>query len=62
LSRDREYAVQIAARDDSITTYIDGELVNQLTDDTWKRGRVALSIWHAKTLYRDLRYRVLDEN
>jgi len=62
LERDREYDVQIAARDHSITTYIDGELVNQLTDDTWSRGRVALSIWHAKTLYRDLRYRVLDEN
>ena len=60
-SRDREYDIQIAARDHSITTYIDGELVNQLTDDTWSRGRVALSIWHAKTQYRDLRYRVLDE-
>ncbi|MAF10001.1 hypothetical protein CMK11_06070 [Candidatus Poribacteria bacterium] len=62
LSRDREYDVQIAARDHSITTYIDGELVNQLTDDTWPRGRVALNIWHAKTQYRNLRYRVLDEN
>jgi hypothetical protein len=61
LERDHEYDVQIAARDHSITTYIDGELVNQLTDDTWSHGRVALSIWHAKTRYRNLRYRVLDE-
>jgi RNA polymerase sigma-70 factor (ECF subfamily) len=58
----REYAVSVAARGQSITTYIDGALVNQVTDDTWRHGRVALNIWHSKTLYRDMRYRVLDEH
>ncbi len=62
LETGREYAINVAARGQSITTYIDGALVNQVTDDKWAHGRMALSIWNSKTLHRDMRYRVLDEN
>ena len=55
----REYAVTILAREDSITTYIDGALVNQVTDCHSPRGRVSLSVNGSKTLYRDIQYRVL---
>ena len=62
LEHGREYAIDIAARGQSITTYIDGAVANQVTDDAWTHGRVALSIWASKTLYRKMRYRTLDEN
>ena len=60
LAHQREYAVTIAARDHSITTYIDGALVNQVTDSAWLHGQIGLNIWEAKTLFRDIRVRVLD--
>lgn len=60
LVHQREYALTIAARDHSITTYIDGALVNQVTDSAWLQGQIGLNIWEAKTLFRDLKVRVLD--
>ena len=56
---EREYTVTVAVRDHSITTYIDGALVNQVTDDAWLHGQVGLNVWQAKTLYRDIRLRQL---
>lgn len=55
----QEYDVQIAARDASITTYIDGKLVNQVTDFSNPSGPIALNLWHCKTAFRDIRYRLL---
>ncbi|MEZ4733691.1 MAG: sigma-70 family RNA polymerase sigma factor [Caldilineaceae bacterium] len=60
LTHQHEYAVTVAARGHSITTYIDGALVNQVTDGAWLHGQVGLNIWEAKTLFRDIRVRVLD--
>lgn len=60
LAHQREYALTIAARDHSITTYIDGALVNQVTDSAWLQGQIGLNIWEAKTLFRDLKVRALD--
>lgn len=60
LAHQREYAVTVAARGHSITTYIDGALVNQVTDGAWLHGQIGLNIWEAKTLFRDVRVRVLD--
>lgn len=60
LVHQRDYAITIAARDHSITTYMDGALVNQVTDDAWLQGQIGLNIWEAKTLFRDIRVRVLD--
>jgi RNA polymerase sigma-70 factor (ECF subfamily) len=59
LEHGREYALSIATRGHSITTYIDGALVNQLTDATWLGGQVGLNVWHGKTLYRDIQVRLL---
>ena len=59
LAHQREYAVTIAARDHSITTYVDGALVNQVTDNAWLHGQIGLNIWEAKTLFRDIRVRLL---
>ena len=57
--RGREYNVQIAARDSSLTTYVDGKLVNQLTDSSFESGPIALCAWHSKTAFRDPRIRHL---
>ncbi len=54
----REYAVTIVAVENSITSYIDGVLVNQVTDFGCLRGRVGLGAEGGKALYRDMRYRV----
>jgi len=59
LEHQREYAVNIAARGHSITTYVDGALVNQVTDDFSLNGRIGLNVWQSKTLFRDIRYRLL---
>ena len=55
----QEYDVQIAARGASLTTYIDGKLVNQVTDFSFSSGPIALNVWYSKTAYRDPRYRVM---
>ncbi|MFN8493319.1 MAG: sigma-70 family RNA polymerase sigma factor [Caldilineaceae bacterium] len=60
LVHQHEYALTIAARDHSITTYVDGALVNQVTDNAWLHGRIGLNIWEAKTLFRDIRVRLLE--
>ena len=55
----REYDVLIAARERSLTSYIDGKLMNQLTDFSYRSGPVALSVWQSKTAFRDPRLRLL---
>ncbi len=54
-----EYAVTIAIRDQSITTYVNGALVNRVTDGSWYHGKIGLNIWQAKTLYRDIQVRMM---
>ena len=55
----QEYDVQIAARGASLTSYIDGKLVNQVTDFSYQSGSIALNVWECKTAFRDLRFRLL---
>ena len=55
----QEYDVQIAARGASLTSYVDGKLVNQVTDFSLESGAVALNVWHCRTAYRDPRVRFL---
>jgi RNA polymerase sigma-70 factor, ECF subfamily len=57
LEREREYAVSIAARGESLTTYVDGALVNQVTDRTLSRGGIGLCVWQGRTLFRDIKIR-----
>lgn len=59
LHRGQEYEVQIAARGASLTSYVDGKLVNQLTDETFCMGTFGLLVWQSSTAFRDVRYRLL---
>lgn len=59
LEHHREYDLQIAVRDASITSYVDGQLLNQVTDYDFPKGRAALSVWQGKTEFRNPRYRLL---
>lgn len=59
IERGQEYDVQIAARDASLTSYIDGRLVNQLTEFSYQSGPIALNVWQSKTAFRDIRLRHL---
>ena len=49
----------IAAQGASLTSYVDGKLVNQLTDETFRMGTFGLLVWQSSTAYRDVRYRLL---
>jgi RNA polymerase sigma-70 factor (ECF subfamily) len=59
LHRGQEYEVQVAVRGASLTSYVDGKLVNQLTDETFRMGTFGLLVWQSSTAYRDVRYRLL---
>ena len=59
LHRGQEYEIQIAARGASLTSYVDGKLVNQLTDETFRMGAFGLLVWECSTAFRDVRYRLL---
>lgn len=59
LQRNKEYHVQVAVRDASITTYVDGKLVNQVTDYDNTQGRIGFIVWNGKTSFRNPRYRRL---
>lgn len=52
MERDREYHILIAVRGHSITSYIDGQLVNRVTDDTHSAGGVAFGVWGKRTAAR----------
>ena len=55
----QEYEIQVAARGASLTSYVDGKLVNQLTDETFRMGAFGLLVWECSTAFRDVRYRRL---
>ena len=59
LGHGQEYDVLIAARGSSLTSYIDGQLVNQVTDFTHRSGAIALNVWESQTAFRDPRIRLL---
>ena len=59
LGHGQEYDVQIAARGASLTSYIDGQWVNQVTDFTHHAGPIALTVWESQTAFRDPRIRLL---
>ena len=53
----REYHVLIAAREQSLTSYVDGKLVNQVRDGDFRSGGVALGLWWSTVAFRDPRIR-----
>lgn len=52
IEKGREYHVLIAVRSHSITSYIDGQLVNRVTDDTHAGGGIAFGVWGKRTAAR----------
>ena len=55
--RGREYNVLIAARERSLTSYIDGKLINQVTDRSFREGGIAMCLWSSTVNSRDPRIR-----
>ena len=55
--RGREYNVLIAARERSLTSYIDGKLINQVTDRSFREGGIAMCLWWSTVNSRDPRIR-----
>ena len=45
-------------RGESITTYIDGKLMNQVRDSEFSQGSICLTAWHAQTHYVEACLRV----
>lgn len=45
----REYDITIAVRGQSIISYIDGVMVNRLTDDTFSSGGIGFLMWRTTT-------------
>ncbi len=52
LEQGREYDLVVAVRGHSVTTYVNGELVNRLTLETNPNGAVALGTWGHRTVAR----------
>lgn len=48
----REYDMVLAVRGNSVTTYIDGQLVNRLTLDEPPKGGIGLAVWGRHTIAR----------
>lgn len=57
LEQGREYHVEIDVRGRSITTYMDGKLVNQVTDRTNSQGGAYLEVWQSALTFHTIRYR-----
>ncbi|MDE3259696.1 MAG: DUF1080 domain-containing protein [Gemmatimonadota bacterium] len=59
LERGREFDLVLAVRGHSVTTYVDGKLVNRLTLESNPKGAVGLGTWgrHAVARFRDPRIR-----
>lgn len=52
IEKGRAYDVRVAVRGHSITSYVDGKLVNQVTDGTYPTGGVGLMVWGKRTVAR----------
>lgn len=59
MSRAAEYRVEVAVRDLSLTTYVDGRLINQVTDESFAAGPLAFCAWEAKARFGQPEFRVL---
>jgi hypothetical protein len=59
MARLQEMRVEIAIRDLSITTYVDGRLINQATDESFQAGPMAFAAWEARARFSRPEFRVL---
>jgi len=51
LRHSRSYEIELAARGASLTSYVNGILVNQVTAFDHQQGRFALNVWNGKTSF-----------
>ena len=58
LSSSLGYDVELAVRGESITTYVNGNLVNQVRDGEYPSGHICLTAWNSKPEFRDPRFRI----
>ena len=59
IEKGREYDIEIAVLDESIITYVDGEMINRLTYGRFQKGKVGFLMWHATHVrFRDPKIRV----
>lgn len=59
LRHGRGYDVELAARDFSLTSYVDGVLVNQVTAFEHRKGRFGFVVWNGRTTFDRPMYRRL---
>ncbi|MCK6471428.1 MAG: DUF1080 domain-containing protein [Planctomycetes bacterium] len=58
LRQGTEYAVELAVRGESITTYVNGKLVNQVREAEFAAGDLKLYSWQSNIRYADPRVRI----
>ena len=59
LRHGRGYDVELAVRGASLTSYVEGKLVNQVTSFDHEKGRLGLVVWNGKTIFERPMYRRL---
>ncbi len=60
LAAGRAYDLRLAARGESITTYLGDRIVNQVTDATWSAGGCGVGVWQSRARFGSPRVRFLD--
>lgn len=58
LSSSLGYDVELAVRGESLTTYVNGKLVNQVRDGEYTSGHICLTAWNSKPEFRDPHLRI----
>ena len=60
VEKGKDYNISVAVRHHSITSYVDGKLVNRVTDGTYPRGRVGFGVGgkNAIARFRDPQIRI----
>ena len=48
-----EYEIELATRGESITSYVNGQLVNQVRDAEYRSGGICLTAWRSKARFYD---------
>ena len=58
LVRGWDYDVELAMRGESITTYVNGKLINQVRDAGYEKGGICLTAWKSRTRFTQPELRV----
>jgi hypothetical protein len=61
LVQGRSYELRVAMRGESLTTYLDHALMNQVTVSSWSSGGIGIGVWQSRVRFDQVRVRFLDE-